>query len=363
MKELREILNKLNNLEENESPVLATVVDVKGSSFRLPGAKMLILGDGTTVGTVSGGCLEADVLERAGDVRKEGKPALFVYDTTNEEDSVFSLNMGCRGIVRILMEPAVNSPVTKFLKDNFEKSVEGVIATVIGGDRIGSQVIVDSNGIRHSSFADPAASQMILVEADSVVRARKSRLVVSNVGEVFYDFVPVPVSIAIFGAGSDAVPLSRLAFELGWKTHIIDHRAAFATSERFPYADRISNPSRERLGEVESDDYSFAVVMTHNFDNDKSVLSGLLKQDLRYIGAMGPKTRTARMLSEIEESGFVVTDEKRSRIHGPVGLDIGATTPEGIALAIISEIQTVLSGRAGGFLREREGSIYGRKVN
>ncbi len=360
MKELREILNKLNNLTEIESPVLATVVDVKGSSFRLPGAKMLILDDGTTVGTVSGGCLEADVLERAGAVRADGKPALFVYDTTNEENSIFSLNMGCRGIIRILMEPVAFSPVAKFLHDNFEDSVEGVIATVIGGDKLGSQMIVDTNGIRHSSFSDPSDSQRVLVEADSVLQTKKSRLVVSKVGEVFYDYLAVPVSLTIFGAGSDAVPLSRMASELGWRTQIVDHRSAFATAGRFPTADLISNPPRESLGTVDLAEQSLAVVMTHNFENDKLVMTGLLKRRLRYIGAMGPKSRTERMLSEIEETGFALTEEMRSRIYGPVGLDIGATTPEGIALAILAEIQTVLSNRDGGFLREREGSIYGR---
>lgn len=361
MREIREILNTLNKLEDSDLAVLATVVDVKGSSFRLPGAKMLILVDGTTVGTVSGGCLEADVLERADSVRESGKPSLFVYDTTDEEDSVFSLNMGCRGIVSILMEKAAGSPVIGFFEDNLKNSREGVIATLIEGEGLGSQVIVDSAGLRHSSFERPEHTQAVLAEADEILSNRSSNLVVTKAGNVFFEYIPVPTIVTIFGAGADAVPLSKAAFELGWKIHIIDHRPAFANKKRFPLAESISTTARENLGlglSIRPD--SIGVVMTHNFENDKLIMSRLVQTDIGYIGQMGPKSRTERMLEEIEASGISVPEETREKIHGPVGLDIGATTPEGIALSIVAEIQTFLSGRTGGYLREREGSIYGR---
>ncbi len=361
MKETREILKTLEELPENANAVLATVVDVDGSSFRLPGAKMLILEDGMTVGTVSGGCLEADVLARANEVRETGDTSLFVYDTTGQEDSVFSLNMGCRGIVRILMEPAMGNKSLEFLRDNLENSRSGVIATLITGEQKGSHVIVDSEGVRHSTFADPEVTQKVLARADGVMNEKRSKMIDTGAGEIFFEFVPLPTKLFIFGAGADAVPLTRIGSELGWKTHVIDHRPAYAAKPRFPLADAVSLQKQEELGtKIEITDESLAVVMTHNYQNDKQIIARLLDTDVRYIGAMGPKSRTEQILSEIKASGIEVKDEMRARIHGPVGLDIGATTPEGIALAIVAEIQTVLSGRGGGFLREREGSIYGR---
>lgn len=362
MKETIEILRTLDELPGDASPVLATVVDVDGSSFRLPGARMLILEDGMTVGTVSGGCMEADVLERAKKVRETGKTSIFIYDTRDEEDSVFSLNMGCRGVVRILMESAKANPSLSFLKDNLENSRAGVIATQISGGLTGSQVIVDSAGVRHSSFEEPEATQMVLAHADSVMTAERSELKKTETGEIFYEFVPLPAKLIIFGAGADAVPLSRIAKELGWKTHVIDHRPAYATPARFSSADTVTVQKRDDLGaKIEFGPETLAVVMTHNYENDKQIISRLLNTEIRYIGAMGPKSRTAQIFSEIEDTGTKVTAEMLSKTHGPVGLDIGATTPEAIALAIVAEIQTVLSGREGGFLREREGSIYGRK--
>ncbi|MDH3494276.1 MAG: XdhC family protein [Acidobacteriota bacterium] len=362
MKETREILNTLKNLEDKETAVLATVADVDGSSFRLPGAKMLILEDGMTVGTVSGGCLEADVLERAKKVRETGETSVLVYDTREEAESVFSLNMGCRGIVRILMEPAAGSPALEFHRDNLENSRAGVIATQIDGSELGAQVIVDSAGLRHSSFESPHKTQVILAQADIVLKDARSRLLNAGGNEFFFEYVPVPTKITIFGGGADAIPLVRLANELGWKTHVIDHRPAYANPQRFPDADVISNPpSGELLRPANIGGSDIAVVMTHNFEHDKHVLKGLLESDIGYIGAMGPKARTARILEEIESEGYKIPAERRAMIHGPVGLDIGATTPEGIALAIASEIQTHLSGRKGGFLRDRDGSIYGRR--
>jgi len=361
MKEIREILDTLSSMQDLNSAVLATVVDVDGSSFRLPGAKMLILDDGTTVGTVSGGCLEADVLERAAEVRESGRTSVLVYDTADDDNSVFSLNMGCRGIVRILMEPVKGNPALEFHRDNLENSRAGVIATQIKGGRIGAQVIVDSAGVRHSSFEEPSLTQTVLAEADKRLNLKKSRLLKSGDNEVFFEYVPLPTRIVIFGAGADAVPLVKLLHALGWKSNVIDHRPAYANPSRFPLADVISTPPRERMVDSAGiNEEAIAVLMTHNYEHDKRALRGLLETGIRYIGAMGPKSRTARMLEEIEAGGLNVTPEMRAKIRGPVGLDIGATTPEGIAMSIAAEIQTFLSGREGGFLKDREGSIYGR---
>lgn len=259
---------------------------------------MLMLADGRTVGTVSGGCLEADVQERAKKVLASGEAEIFTYDTTGNEDSVFSLNMGCRGVIEIKLEP-------------------------VGKD---SPLIVE-------------------------MRAAYEHRVRS-------DNVEVPVAVLLFGAGADAVPFARIAAELGWQVTVHDHRPAYLTAERFPDAHDLIPQVVDETPILDSDDRTAAVIMTHNYTRDSLVLPALLTSDVFYIGALGPKRRTEQLLEEI---GGSFTPEQLARLYAPAGLDIGADTPEGIALSIIGEIQSVLSNRNGGSLRNRQGSIYDRK--
>lgn len=301
MREIREILNCVSALADGEKATLATVVDVRGSGYRLPGARMLILADGSTVGTVSGGCLEADVLERAKKVLASGVAEVFTYDTTGDEGSVFSLNMGCRGVIDIRLEP------------------------------------VD----RDSSLID----EMRLAYEERQPSG---------------DF-EIPIAVLLFGAGADAVPFVRIAAELGWQVAVYDHRPAFLTVERFPDAKILHLQSQDQIPEVSVDDRTAAVVMTHNYSRDKLILPPLFEADLFYLGLLGPRRRTEQLLEEVNRDGALMTPEKLKKLYAPVGLDIGADTPEAIALSIIGEIQSVLTNRKGGHLRKRKGSIYDRK--
>ncbi len=302
MKEIKEILERVSAFADGEKAILATVVDVRGSGYRLPGARMLMLADGRTFGTVSGGCLEADVLERAKKVLASGQAEVFTYDTTENEDSVFSLNMGCRGVIQILLEPvSKDSPLISEMR---------------------------------AAYDNREASEN----------------------------VEPPIAVMLFGAGADAVPLVRIASELGWQVTVYDHRPAFLTEERFPSAKKIVLQNvDEPLTEFASDRRTAAVIMTHNYTRDCFVLPALLNSDAFYIGALGPKRRTEQILEELTANGENFTPEQLSRLYAPVGLDIGADTPEGIALSIIGEIQSVLANRDGGHLRNRKGSIYDRK--
>ena len=302
MKEIKEILERVSAFADGEKAILATVVDVRGSGYRLPGARMLMLADGRTFGTVSGGCLEADVLERAKKVLASGQAEVFTYDTTENEDSVFSLNMGCRGVIQILLEPvSKDSPLISEMR---------------------------------AAYDNREASEN----------------------------VEPPIAVMLFGAGADAVPLVRIASELGWQVTVYDHRPAILTEERFPSAKKIVLQNvDEPLTEFASDRRTAAVIMTHNYTRDCFVLPALLNSDAFYIGALGPKRRTEQILEELTANGENFTPEQLSRLYAPVGLDIGADTPEGIALSIIGEIQSVLANRDGGHLRNRKGSIYDRK--
>ncbi len=301
MKEIKEILANVTKLADSEKAILATVIDVVGSGYRLPGARMLMLANGDTFGTVSGGCLEADVLERAKQVLESGKAEVFTYDTTGDETSVFSMNMGCRGVIQIMLEPV------------------GKESAVIAAMR--------------AAYEERTAS----------------------------DEFEVPVAIMLFGAGADAVPLVRIASELGWQVTIHDHRPAFLTRERFPDAKTLVLQNvDEPPAPIIADSRTAGVIMTHNYARDRYVLHALLTSEVFYIGALGPKRRTDDLLAELAAEGQTFSNEQLARLFAPVGLDIGADTPEGIALSIVGEIQSVLRSRNGGNLRDREGSIYDR---
>ena len=302
MKEIREILATVSAFTCDERGVLATVIDVRGSGYRMPGARMLILANGATVGTVSGGCLEADVLERAKIVLVTRRSEVFTYDTTGSEDSIFSLNMGCRGVIEILLEPlGRDSPLFAEMRTTYE------------------------NRKRTANFEPP-------------------------------------IAVLLFGAGADAVPMARIVTELGWQVIVHDHRPAFLTTTRFPAAEKLVFQNVDQpLGQIAADNRTAAVIMTHNYGRDREILPALLRSNVFYIGALGPKRRTEQLLKELASAGNDFSDEQLARLYAPVGLDIGADTPEGIALAIVGEIQSVLANRDGGHLRNREGSIYDRK--
>ena len=302
MKEVSEILRAVSGFGDSEQGILATVIDVRGSGYRLPGARMLMLADGETFGTVSGGCLEADVLTRAKKVLESGRAEVFTYDTTADENSVFSLNMGCRGITQIRLEP-------------------------VGKD---SDVIAKMR----AAYENRKAS----------------------------DGFDPPVAILLFGAGADAVPMVRIASELGWQITIHDHRPAFLTSERFPSAQRLVHQLvDEPLDEIAADNLTAAVIMTHHYARDRFILPALLRSGVFYIGVLGPKRRTEQLLEELAAEDHAFNVEQRANLYAPVGLDIGADTPESIGLSIVAEIQSVLKHRGGGPLRARDAPIYDRK--
>lgn len=364
-KELQEIIKHFERLESSASKtVLATVVDVKGSSYRLPGARMLIGENGEIIGTVSGGCLEADVLERARRVLQTGVSEVFTYDTTARESSVFSLNMGCRGVIRILLERP-NNDLIDFFRTIYTSGESGLAATLIEANRKnetapGRRLLLNAGKPFTSDFP-PHQIENILPECVSVLSEKHSKHLATDYGEFFLEYIAPPVSMIIFGAGFDALPLAELSKNLGWRLTLVDHRPAFADEKRFPQADKIIVSRPENAREyLTIDENTVAVVMTHNYEHDKKILGFLLNSKARYVGALGPKRRTENILRELQDAGENVSIEQLKNLYAPIGLDIGADTPESIALSIAAEIKSVLANRAGGFLRRREGSIYNR---
>lgn len=375
MKELQEILKRVKEIAPGENAILATVVDIQGSGYRLPGARMLIDRDGATIGTVSGGCLEADVMERAKHVLRTGDPALITYDTSKYENSVFGLGMGCRGVVRVLLETTRGNPLFDFLDRCFLQRTRGALGTLVSKTnglemQLGTRFYATAAG----EFINPAGQaigglngfyQEVVADTAATVSENRSRLKTYETphgeAEFFYEILDPPTSLLIFGAGNDAIPLADMAGCLGWRTAVIDHRPAWACESRFPAInDLIASRPADLWEGLFLDEASVAVVMNHNYDADREILGRLLTSNVSYIGVLGPKRRTRGLLEELQGAGAVFGEKALEKLYAPIGLDIGAATPEAIALAILAEIQAVLGGRDGGSLRDRATGIYDR---
>lgn len=328
MPELTRILAALDSAA-GQPAALATLVKVDGSSYRRPGARLLLLPDGTRIGSISGGCLEEDVMERARRVLASGKPELAVYDTTAENDLVWGVGLGCQGVVRIFIEqiPPIRPDWVAAVRANLH-------------ERRDTALSVD--------FAGPAPRGTRLTVAPGTDK------------ETFSETVPAPPALIICGAGDDAQPLARLAKQTGWHVTVADARTAYATVHRFPDADRvIAHPISVIAAGLRLDARTFAVVMTHRYADDREFLRALLPREIAYLGQLGPRTRTDRLLNDLKADALTLTDTHLAKLHAPVGLDLGGNTPETVALAILSELQTRLTGRTPGHLRDRPGPIHG----
>jgi xanthine dehydrogenase accessory factor len=338
---------------------LATVVSVEGSSYRRPGARMLITESGETTGVLSGGCLERDVCERAQKVMSVGTPVVVRYDTTNKDDIVWGLGLGCNGIIDVLIEPATTERVAgvmQLLAECVEREGSGAIATVfhIEGDvetTIGARALLYPDGTIDGDFP-PLIFDDLREATSSCVRRYE---VAGGYINVFIEVVQPRVRLVVFGAGPDVLPIVDLAKYLSWHTTVVDTSARVSSRERFSNADAVLLCRPEDvMSQVNLSERTCVVVMTHNYLHDGELVSQLLPLPLRYLGCLGPKQRTERLLNEISSDTRYL-----HRLHAPVGLDIGAETAEEIALSIVSEIKAVLSERNGTQLRERVGSIHG----
>lgn len=366
MKELNDIIQAYDKaVLQNKQTALATVVKVEGSSYRRPGARMLVTEDGEITGAISGGCLEGDALRKAQFAMFEKKNKLAIYDTTDDEDNKIGVQLGCNGIVYILFEPVQqddeNNPV-HLLKKIAAQRKDAVIATVFDRDvrseQIGTCCLVNDD-TTVSSIGDvqiKTEAKIVLEQKSSVVKDYEERT-------VLYQFVPPSIQLIIVGAGNDAQPLVDMAFLLGWNIIVADGRPAYATQQRFGKATKICivKPA-ELLSVVQTDEETAVVLMTHNYNYDLAVFEQLLQTGCKYIGVLGPKKKLNRILDEQHEKGINIDDIKKVHVYGPVGLDIGAETSEEIALSIIAEIKAVFSGRHGSSLRERPTEIHSRTL-
>lgn len=361
MSEFQSIVDAFRGL--NCTAALATVVTLEGSSYRRPGARMLITENGDTTGVLSGGCLERDVSERAVKVMRTGQPVVVRYDTTNEDDIIEGLGLGCSGVIDILIEPVTEhvSGMMQLLAECADSNSSGALATVfhVSGDvdlTVGARALVYPDGTIDGELLTESIFDDLRYASSSSVRRYEFA---NGYADVFLEVIQPRPRLVIFGVGYDAWPLVDLAKSVGWHTTVVDTRARVSSRERFSNADAVllCRPE-EVLDQVKFTERTAVVTMTHNYLEDLELIRNLLPLSLRYLGCLGPRRRTERLLLEVAAGDERLAREYLRQLHAPVGLDIGAETAEEIALSIISEIKAVLAERKGYQLRDREGTIH-----
>nr|WP_221283329.1 XdhC/CoxI family protein [Mucilaginibacter lappiensis] len=372
VKELQDIVQAFDRAHQTgKQTALATVVHVEGSSYRRAGARMLITEDGQLIGAISGGCLEGDALRKARLVMAQNKPMLVTYDTTDDDDAKFGVGLGCNGIIHILIEPISatkqDNPIQlfKLFLSRREPVVLITIFTMNDKQALqpGTCLLLTQEGNIKGIFPDDTIKDILLADANDVLINGNSVTKTYVYGDKFTCFIELlqpTVSLVIFGAGNDAIPLVQLASVLGWHIYMVDGRSNYAIPERFPLAKKIITAKPENaLSQITIDERTVIILMTHNYNYDLAVLKQLLPLQLPYVGALGPKKRLYRMLDELKNEGMEITDEHLTSIYGPAGLDIGSENADEIALSIIAEMQAVLKNRTGTSLRYKN-TIHNR---
>ena len=324
-----------------DARVLATIVATAGSTYRKPGARMLMLNDGSYFGLLTGGCLEADLKIHAQQVMHSGIARAVEYDMRGPDDELFGIGAGCEGAMRVLLEPAGQGSVAA--------------TALAAASRAGQSGAVSALVLVHDSAHTPLGTfqstaqlpQPLLSAAQDALADGKSKQLewteASRSARAFVEFLAPPPHLLICGAGPDAQPVVAAARALGWRVTVVDHRAAYAQAKRFPGAAVHLADARLLRTTVDLERCHAAVVMSHHLLSDEAYLRALAQDGTPgYVGLLGPRARRSRLLHELGRLG----DGLRHRIRGPVGIDIGSATPEGIAISIISEIHAWLAGKA-----------------
>jgi xanthine dehydrogenase accessory factor len=358
MLETRLILDATARLfARKEEAVLATVVQVSGSVYRRPGARLLVTRNRETIGSVSGGCLEGDLAQKAWWRTEEGS-CVVAYDSTADAETAWSLGLGCNGLVHVLLERiSLERPgPLPVLRRSVAENDAAVIATAFRADPatgvlVGERLTLDVDGRMTNDFSDDFAERVRADAAKSLLQDQGRTVVYQLPGgevEIAIEVVRPPIRLIVFGAGFDVSPLVNAAKALGWSTTVVAPRRTMpCVADVVVIAPAATACERLRL-----DRRTAAVVMNHNFDDDCDAVAALLRSDARYIGVLGPKARTEKMCDDVGGTW------DWERLHAPVGLDVGADAPEEIAAAVVAQVLAAFAGRRGGHLRDRPGPIH-----
>jgi len=330
--------------------VLGIVLETAGSTYRKPGALMLIASDGDYAGLLSGGCLEGDLREHANAVRETGVPKVVSYDLRGPDDLLWGLGVGCEGAMNILLIRVAEAngwqPIAHFLDSLHSHRATAVGIVVEGGTsgRAAGDVILPR--APSSLPPDPPLSPVEIALLEQATRRKASWLDVDEPGAKIFGLAhALPPRVLLLGAGPDTLPIVDFASRLGWKVTLVDHRPAYAKASRFPTAEKVIHARPEELGKtIDTRGFNAAVVMSHHLASDLAYLTGLAKSEIPYVGLLGPAIRREKLLTDMGSDA----DALRPRLRAPVGLALGGRAPEAIALAIVAEIHAFLHGSEGG---------------
>lgn len=372
MKELKTIVENLDIAKaKGFKTALATVVNIHGSSYHRPGARMLIREDGRWYGSVSGGCLEGDVISKAKEVMHTGIAQLFNYDTRQNAKNAFGMGYGCNGLLEIMIEPIEsnkeNSSYTLLNRLIEEQGLQG-LSTVFYSE----EEEIASLGERfHSEGTDymknGELAQLAKNDLKTAIEKNDSKSITYKIEgkkvKVLHEVFQANLNILIYGAVFHVVPFMRIANELGYNVHVTDSFEPIQPVWNFPDAEEITIIDEAAVNTLISNASNLAVVfLTHNFFYIKEELPKVLKSELPYIGILGSRKKTQKILREAEVNDVNYSTSELAKIHYPIGLDIGANTPEEIALSIIAEIKAFFSNKTGESLKKFEGAIHKKEM-
>jgi xanthine dehydrogenase accessory factor len=363
-----EVVQRIRDrLDAAGTDVLATVVDIEGNAYRRPGAKMLLDADGDGVGSITAGCLEDELVRVADEVRAAGEPRLVTYDLMEGEDEeVWGLGVGCNGVIEVLLEPLTETyrPAVEAFGDGRDVAVVTVLDGGSGSLERGDRAYYDpADGTLSAPDGDAAAWPADALAAPATELAERGRAdtVTVDGATLFVDGLSAPPELVVFGTGHDVGPVTELAAKNDFRVTVVGFRGAVDLAERFPAADRTLTTSPGSLAEdVDLGADTHAVVMTHNFVDDRLTVEALLDAGVPYVGLMGPRERFDQMREAFAEEGRTFADAELSTLYTPVGLDLGGGSPYQIAHSIVAEVLAVVNDRTPRHLKTREGPIHDR---
>lgn len=358
-------------LAGGESMVLATVLHTAGPTYTKPGAQMLIARSGEYAGLLSGGCLEGDLSERAARVFASGRSEVVRYDMRGPEDLLFGLGSGCEGAMDILLQrldaAGAWQPLRRLADAWMARRTERLLL-VVRSVRSTLHSVTESPTASTDDATWPAGCGIFLDDGETfgapspactgALRRTARELPLERGSRLLPQALPgtdlllleqsAPPRVLLLGAGADAQPVAHLIVFLGWSLTVVDHRSHYARAERFTGADAVLDggaqalPGLLRAGPPDHR-FSAAIVMSHHLASDLAYLRALAASDVPYVGLLGPVSRRERLLADL---GSAAAASIEPRLHAPVGLDLGANSPEAIALAIVAEIHAALAGHA-----------------
>jgi xanthine dehydrogenase accessory factor len=373
-----------DRLDAAGTDVLATIVDVEGNAYRRPGAKMLLDDDGGGVGSITAGCIEDDLLAAAEAVRETGRPGRVTYDLMEDDDDVWGLGVGCNGVIDVLLEPLDETyrPAVEAFDAGRDVAVLTLLSAGADGDSGASDDYgADRGRLGERAYYHPDEDRFTLPDgspadgwptealagaaADLAARGAADVVAIEDDAgatlEVFVDGLAAPDDLVVFGTGHDVGPMVELGERNDFHVTVVGFRGGVDLDARFPDAHRTVTMSPAGIDDaLDLDERTHAVVMTHNFVDDRIAVESLLRSPAPYVGLMGPRERFEEMLEAYDDEGTTFEESELASLYTPIGLDLGGGSPYQIAHSIVGEVLAVSNDRSPRHLREREGHIHDR---